>query len=368
MVTWGTYPTQVISYENNDFVDHGLTILTRKAQESGQFFTQIDNVIYMANFDTSTAARWHTFDVQTQLPDSTFTGVGIGFRDNGATCMSGVSVDGVGKYIFFSGGYVGGYQTESYMYKVNGGFTTLNHMYEGRGYHSCIVHNGYYYVFGGKVYADVTKMVERLNIRSLPTKPTSAWPGRWGMQNGQRWNLLSKIEKSRVVAYGHDILIFGGPQINIFSTNPPTVAPSESPTTTPDPSENPTSTPTLAPTIAPSTSPSLAPSATPSTPPTSAPTTPPTIAPSFSPTRVPVAGNAYDHYVPIRYLVGNLTIPLKRKIAANKSRIIPWMETIIEGGYFNEEFLEFNQFEVAIDAINDEEMDDISDSSFLTWG
>eukprot|EP01083_Nonionella_stella_P288803 982725_1 len=463
----GSYPTQVVSYENNDFIDHGLTVLTRNAQESGQYFTQIDNVIYMANFDTSTAARWHTFDVQTQLPDPTFTGVTINIHDNGAICMSGVSVDGVG-YIFFSGGYYGGYQTRSMMYTVNGGFSALNAMYEGKGYHSCIVYDGYYYVFGGKIYADTTKTIERLNIRSLPTKPTSAWPGRWGMQNGQRWNLLSKIEKSRAVAYGKDILIFGGPQINIFSTetlttrsggtmnyvsgtmsivivyptvyafgaadtwqyltlppseaptsapttapttpptlaptrapfptptayptnaptvtpsdyptleptldpssaptSPPTVAPSESPTTTPDPSENPTSTPTLAPTIAPSSSPSLTPSATPSTPPTSAPTTPPTIAPSFSPTRVPVAGNAYDHYVPIRYLVGNLTIPLKRKIAANKSRIIPWMETIIEGGYFNEEFLEFNQFEVAIDAINDEEMDDISDSSFLTWG
>eukprot|EP01084_Bolivina_argentea_P074739 135556_1 len=165
---------------------------------------------------------------------------------------------------------------------------------------------------------------------------------------------------------------------SIAPTNAPTIKPTPAPSFSPSiaPSLAPTLLPTFAPTVAPSIAPTINPTQTPTEEPTftpsNAPTYTPSVAPSLSPTmtptRVPTTSNPYDTYLPIKYILKNLTNLIKANLASKKNKFTSAIEQIIERGYFNPQYLKYHSFEVVMTAINDDKIEDITNNSWVFWG
>ena len=142
----------------------------------------------------------------------------------------------------------------------------------------------------------------------------------------------------------------------------PTISPTVSPTAAPSgPTQLPTTfNPTVDPTRYPTNNPSLSPSYSP----TESPSTAPSLQPSQSPTRIPTVYPTYDVYIAMEYSLHNLSSANKRSIYQEIDSVIPEMTGILERGYLKRSSgnLEYSQFSLCIESINNVIMDHLTDS------
>ena len=122
----------------------------------------------------------------------------------------------------------------------------------------------------------------------------------------------------------------------------PSIAPSDSPTDSP--SNHPSNSPSVSPTSAPSLTPSIAPSFSPSDSPTTAPTAPPT--------NIPTAEDAYDNYIEMEYNITQMSNYEMKNVAETLSVFPQTLVGFIEAGLDDDEYLEYQYFEVNMTAVN----------------
>eukprot|EP01083_Nonionella_stella_P139707 426756_1 len=157
---------------------------------------------------------------------------------------------------------------------------------------------------------------------------------------------------------------------SISPSNFPSISPSDAPSYSPSitPSTAPTFSPSTAPSFSPSTAPSNAPSIAPSDAPSYSPSNSPSSPPSAAPTRVPTrdVDDIYKYRILVQYALSNLTTSNVEFIVNNTLKAANAMQQIIERRYFSDETLEYSQFYVYIESINDKNFREESEDETLT--
>eukprot|EP01084_Bolivina_argentea_P251607 422049_1 len=161
---------------------------------SNQGYTYANNTVY---YCTATCGGITSYNINDDLTQS----VSFGVRYKG--CLS---ISDNGKYLFATGGTA---TADTYLIKEfriydikNQANTPGPNMNYNRGYHSCLVLNGYLWVIGGAKDRGFlrTDTIERINIQNIPTISSERWvllPER-----------LSIAELARSVILHGDIIVF----------------------------------------------------------------------------------------------------------------------------------------------------------------
>eukprot|EP01084_Bolivina_argentea_P271961 462899_1 len=341
---------QLISYEHDSFIDHGISNLSTSLHSNCQFYTTVDDKLWIMD---SSGSYLNVFDIldavfiENIIPFSTFpltvcsSTYYVPPEDICLTSFIDNNIDNTYQYIIVTGGW---YTVPTG--KCRGSTPRIgivrilnitshkwnNHnapnMLQWRSGHSCIVHQKILYVIGGigNINSNVwtrtyLSSIEVLNIAQLQYVAT------------QTWNFIDSLRKPlsghRSVVYDNNIIIIGGyndingynNEINVINTITHTVssvgylqyAVSEMSVVviypyiyafagsdrvdgsatinmfqyTIVPTYVPTNTPSNSPSNSPTNSPTNAPSNSPSNSPTNSPTNAPSNSPSNSPINSP---------------------------------------------------------------------------------
>eukprot|EP01084_Bolivina_argentea_P253855 426577_1 len=202
------YRFQLTEYNivNDKFIDYGTSVLGDHTYGSGQFYTQINNILYIINVG---GASLSTFDTTTKIFTPNYNDVTIPIAVDTTSCLASTND---GSYLFVVGGGPNSSPLTSlqiFNMQSNTWLSNTPAMQTQRSKFSCIVHptKNELYAIGGINGTNVPWLnsVEVLNVNhaSLNNIEFQTW----------RYiddNLLHPISASRAVMVGNDILVIGG--------------------------------------------------------------------------------------------------------------------------------------------------------------
>eukprot|EP01083_Nonionella_stella_P023770 65732_1 len=350
---YGAPGKQVVEFSatNKDFTDYGINVLQYNAYGGGDFYTQIDNTVYMLS---GSGSNLNTFEMTNRAYTPSWKAVSTPVSYTG--CLTSASVSNT-DYIYVLGGYDEGSSivlntvqvlTVSTMQWVS----NISPMKTPRNRLSCIVDPStlQLYAIAGKNGvatdpASFLKTIEKINVNGIAANQwgiissTLTYPaigtrsiiyeqrilvigGRYG-DNGYKYlttihvidpqtdaitlpypSLPREVAEAAAVIMGGNLYVFGGSichggtdcnvaYLNYLVFQFPTSSPTNKPTSQPTkiPSALPSNAPTVPPSFNPSSDPTVTPTSDPSTGPTMNPSVHPTITPTVetgSPTKRPI--------------------------------------------------------------------------------
>eukprot|EP01084_Bolivina_argentea_P285324 489268_1 len=187
------YNKQYMSFDVSTeiFTDHGSDYLSSFLNGGGQFYAQMENILYFIKTPDNIGYFDLTTDVFTpsafRIPRSVFSNACIGAHS---------------LFLAVVGGYNYGHLKELYLYDLSGGtWTQPANLKYGREIHSCVVHqdSGKFYVFGGISQSNYSPLNVEIYDNSNPSVFTQ-------LAN----NLLNPVWRARAVVYQDVIYVVGG--------------------------------------------------------------------------------------------------------------------------------------------------------------
>eukprot|EP01083_Nonionella_stella_P029483 81147_1 len=409
--TFTLEPRQLISYDIDSdlFTDYNATALSHPVSGRGDFYTQIDDILYM--IDTS-GTKLSTFNVKTaqftyyyQNIDIPLTVDTYGESDG---CLA--SIDDA---LFVLGGGHGNVYKYEYVQVLNLTSSTwiyspdIAYLNEGRLFTSCVVHpyNNALYVIGGYNRSLETATIEKLYVGDLAQISQYSWEfieslphpmlflrsvvygndivsvggkSNWPYEQSDEVFVIDvradTVRLSGFMAFDcryagfivtpHVLYSFGGMtmSLNRFQyLSTPTADPTPQPTVAPSaqtmaPSRTPTIKPTMIPTLVPSNAPSWSPSPAPSN------------APSNAPTNNPIASDDFDYLLEITYVLKAVDSDDKKKIANDPFNVTNDIQNIIKNEYVADDPISHEEFLIDIQRIQGTKIKNI-DSRFalIKW-
>eukprot|EP01084_Bolivina_argentea_P220513 373698_1 len=320
-------PYQLVEYDimQNQFSDKGLIAISDSTAGAGQFYTQINNAIYMIDSSGNHLSR---YDMKNKLFENQWSNIifetNVGFKG----CLS--SANG---YMFVVGGEGSQNVFQVLNLSTNTWMENAPPMNTARKSFSCIANptTNELYAIGGWTGGTIPRdRIEKIYIgnnieqqnwiyidnllipvsisRSILIKHTNeilvvGGSYQTGLKLAKRMQLInctagkvsyggflsSKVKLTSAIIVNNVAYAFGGKDITELDTwqyyyLPPTTEPTSCPTT---PTTNPTSNPTLYPTLSPTNNPTISPTNNPTISPSNNPTISPTNNPTISPTNNP---------------------------------------------------------------------------------
>eukprot|EP01083_Nonionella_stella_P157187 510025_1 len=219
----GANNRQLISFDPNyrNFTDYGQSYLNGDIAGAGQYYSQINNILWMINQE---GTSFDIFDITSASFERNYSSIVFPQKARSTACLASINIDD--GYLTVNGGQnTDGYylntvqilNLSSNEWLSNDGVPTMN---IARGWHSCIVHHKQMYVIGGYDYFSgptYKSSIERLDVSDLSNIQSKTW-----VQIG---DLLKSMWGHRAIMHGHSILVFGGRsrysynnQINVIDT------------------------------------------------------------------------------------------------------------------------------------------------------
>eukprot|EP01084_Bolivina_argentea_P001627 3000_1 len=193
---------QLLQYDiiNNEFIDNGQYNLPVSIFGNGQFYTQINNYLYIINPDQgNTFVR---FDLQTKTFESHWNTINIHKPVRHLGCLASTT-----QYLFVIGGHnyanglLNAFQVFNLLYNI--WLTNTSSMYQGRVECSCIVHpetNRLYAIGGYDLFLPLNTIESILISDNIPNQ-------NWKYMTH---NLIYAAQQSRSIIYKIYIFVIGG--------------------------------------------------------------------------------------------------------------------------------------------------------------
>eukprot|EP01084_Bolivina_argentea_P209824 357337_1 len=205
---------QLISYKNNLFIDHGEFNLSYNIYGAGQYYKQIENVLWMID---ESGDHLNTFDLNKLQLQYNYITIPLSSR---TACLTSFSIQN-NNYLAVIGG-INGNHTSAQIFNINSSFWVSNvpNMQQPRKQLACAAHNQHVFAIGGEGDSQTTMLnsIEILNISDIDNIQSKTW--------SFIDNLLQTMSNNQALVYGDDILVIGGhgnsgavvDQINVINT------------------------------------------------------------------------------------------------------------------------------------------------------
>eukprot|EP01084_Bolivina_argentea_P273611 466117_1 len=202
--TYSTNGKQLFQYDikNNVFIDNGTSFLSQNMGNSGTFYTQSANILYMMNYQETTI---NTYNLQSNQFITNITNIIIP-NLSGGQCLTSTT-----NSLFIIGGRINNeYSGNVQMMDISTNtWSIISNMNEKRSYHSCIIDpmTNILYVIGGMdctnggtwCSSGMHKTIETIEINNINTQIWTYYG-----------NLSIPSHSARSVWYNHEIFVISG--------------------------------------------------------------------------------------------------------------------------------------------------------------
>eukprot|EP01084_Bolivina_argentea_P051670 95063_1 len=215
---------QFVTFKNGTFTDYGENYTSYSIHDISQQYTQINNILWLISEWGEKLLAMQTYYPYTITDSNINIPTNVGY----AGCLSSTKYEDHTYLFLLASGNCCDFTHILQIYNVTSNQWITNNipsMLKGRGYFGCIAHKNRLYAIGGRNASQKHNTVESLYIGN---DLINIEQQQWIYTNGY---LSTGLAVSRAIAYGNDIIVFGGSgtdelkqtDINVIDTSTNTI-------------------------------------------------------------------------------------------------------------------------------------------------